>query len=138
MEWKDISTWDAMAREVAKLKSDNEWLRERVTFLEHRVDFHKSRLQLLMKDVAHASGDLKDLLGEYNYPHSYIEYAVGDITTADDNTSVGHSMTKTVNTGEHVRDSLTTDGHVNEAIEDNLYDLPTTKLNWEKDRDYEL
>ena len=111
MEWEDISTWDEMAREVAKLKRDNEWLREKVTFLENRVDFHKSRLQLLMKDVAHSSGDLKDLLGEYNYPH---------------NISVGHSMTETVNTGEHVRDSLTTNEQVNEAIEDNLYDLPTT------------
>ena len=135
MEWEDISTWDEMAQEVAKLKSDNEWLRERVTFLENRVDFHKSRLQLLMKDVAHASGDLKHLLGEYNYPNVS---ALSDITTADNNISVGHSMTETVNTGEHVRDSLTTNEQVNEAIEDNLYDLPTTKLNWEKNYDYEL
>jgi hypothetical protein len=115
MEWKDISTWDEMAQEVAKLKSDNEWLRERVTFLENRIDFHKSRLQLLMKDVAHSSGDLKPLLGEYNYPNVS---ALSDITTADNNTSVGHSMTETVNTGEHVRDSLTTtDEQDKEAIE---------------------
>ena len=62
-----------------------------------------------VKAKAHTGGELAELLNES---------ATTGITTADDNTSVGHSMTKTVNTGEHVRDSLTTTD-----------DLSTTKLN---------
>ena len=136
MNWKDVETWEEAAKQVADLIKKNEFLEwyvectnkesleqvrelmEKNKFLEKRKNFYKEQLRIRSaEDEYYAKLD------------SGFKEEVYNILYEDPSGHADHEtleLIKILAKGEHVRDSLTTNEHDNEAIEDNLYDLPTT------------